>query len=59
VDPKIDAVLLSDGLHAGFVDEGSAQQVNPAQMAPFELFAEAAARGERVDGHYAHRDRTS
>jgi hypothetical protein len=47
-DRRIDAVLLSDGLHAGFVEEGSQRDVNPAQLAPFALFADAAVKNERL-----------
>jgi hypothetical protein len=45
---KVDAVLLSDGLHAGFVGNERARQVNPAQMAAFELFAEQAVADKKL-----------
>lgn len=43
----VDAVLLADGLHAGFLDKYR-QQMNEPQMAPFTRFAERAARGEKL-----------
>jgi len=43
----VDAVLLADGLHAGFLDKHR-QKLNDLQMAPFTRFAEAAARGEKL-----------
>jgi len=43
---RIDAVLLADGLHAGF--EPGGRQVDHLKMAPFVTFAEEAARGERL-----------
>ncbi|HEY6556791.1 MAG TPA: hypothetical protein VI072_05945 [Polyangiaceae bacterium] len=42
---RVDAVLLSDGLHAGYVGY---RKVNPLQMEGFTRFAELAARGERL-----------
>lgn len=45
---KVDAVLLSDGLHAGFVGHERARQVNPAQMAAFELFADQAVADKKL-----------
>lgn len=45
----VDAVLLADGLHAGFLDKFR-QQVNPGQMAPFDGFAERAVNGEKLFG---------
>ena len=44
---RVDAVLLSDGLHAGFIDKGQ-RLVNPAQMSPFTQFAEAATKGSKL-----------
>jgi hypothetical protein len=48
----IDAVLLADGLHAGYALDtparGPAREVNPLQMAPFALFADKAMRGLRL-----------
>lgn len=45
---RVDSVLLSDGLHAGFVGNERERQVNPAQMAAFELFAEQAVADKRL-----------
>lgn len=45
---KVDAVLLSDGLHAGFVGNERERQVNPAQMAAFELFADQAVADKKL-----------
>jgi hypothetical protein len=45
---RIDSVLLSDGLHAGFVGNERERQVNPAQMAAFELFADQAVADKRL-----------
>lgn len=45
---RIDAVLLSDGLHAGFVGNERERNVNPAQMAAFELFADLAIEGKKL-----------
>jgi hypothetical protein len=45
---RIDAVLLSDGLHAGFVGNERERQVNPAQMAAFTLFADQAVADRRL-----------
>lgn len=45
---RIDAVLLSDGLHAGFVGNERERQVNPAQMAAFALFADQAVQDKRL-----------
>lgn len=45
---RIDSVLLSDGLHAGFVGNERERQVNPAQMAAFELFADQAVLDQRL-----------
>jgi hypothetical protein len=42
---RVDAVLLSDGLHAGYVGY---RKVNPLQMEGFTRFAELATRGERL-----------
>lgn len=42
---RVDAVLLADGLHAGY-EPGDRSRVNVAQMAPFARFAERAALGE-------------
>ncbi|HLV21620.1 MAG TPA: hypothetical protein VKZ49_12085 [Polyangiaceae bacterium] len=44
---RIDAVLLADGLHAGF-EPGHRGQVNGLQMQPFTLFSYEAAAGERL-----------
>jgi hypothetical protein len=40
----VDAVVLLDGLHAGYVG----QSLDPKRLAPFVAFAEAAARGNRL-----------
>lgn len=46
---RVDAVLLADGLHAGFDPEHKAQrQINPLIMAPFSLYADRAAAGEKL-----------
>ena len=46
---RVDAVLLADGLHAGFEPDRKAQrQVNAAQMAAFSLYADRAAAGEKL-----------
>jgi hypothetical protein len=45
---RIDSVLLSDGLHCGFVGNERERQVNPAQMAAFELFADQAVADKRL-----------
>ncbi len=45
---RIDSVLLSDGLHAGFVGDERAREVNPAQMAAFTLFADQAVQDKRL-----------
>jgi hypothetical protein len=42
---RVDAVLLADGLHAGYVKH---RQVNPLQMQGFKDFADRAARGEKL-----------
>jgi len=43
----VDAVLISDGLHVGYLDKRS-RQLNALQMAPFDRFAERAVRGEKL-----------
>lgn len=45
---RVDSVLLSDGLHAGFVGNERERQVNPAQMAAFTLFADQAVADRRL-----------
>lgn len=45
---KIDSVLLSDGLHCGFVGNERERQINPALLAPFELFADQAVQDKRL-----------
>jgi hypothetical protein len=46
---RVDAVLLADGLHAGFEPDHKAQRVvNSAQMAAFSLYADRAAAGEKL-----------
>jgi hypothetical protein len=45
VGKRVDAVVLGDGLHAGWVD---GQQVDPVAMQGFVEFAKLAARGEKV-----------
>ncbi len=44
---RVDAVLLSDGLHAGF-DDKFRNHVNALQMAPFDAYAERAVRGDAL-----------
>ena len=44
---KVDAVLLSDGLHVGFTDE-RLRRVRVTQMEEFVTFAKRAARGEHL-----------
>ena len=43
----VDAILLADGLHAGFRDKFR-QHMNEQQMAPFTHFAELAAKGDKL-----------
>jgi len=45
---RVDSVLLSDGLHAGFVGNEHEREVNPAQMAAFTLFADQATQDKRL-----------
>jgi len=45
---RVDSVLLADGLHCGFVGNEHERQVNPAQMAAFELFADQAVADKRL-----------
>lgn len=45
---RIDSVLLSDGLHGGFVGNEKERNVNPAQMAAFELFADQAVADKKL-----------
>ena len=45
---RVDSVLLSDGLHAGFVGNEHERNVNPAQMAAFALFADQAVQDKRL-----------
>lgn len=46
---RVDAVLLADGLHAGFDPAGKRQRlVNGDQMAAFTLFADRAVAGEKL-----------
>ena len=46
---RVDAVLLSDGLHAGFEPDKERQRVvNGAQMAAYTLFADRAVNGEKL-----------
>jgi hypothetical protein len=45
----VDAILLADGLHAGFLDKFR-QKINEQQMAPFDAFAERALRGDALFG---------
>jgi len=46
---RVDAVLLADGLHAGFEpDKERARVVNWAQMAAFNLYADRAVAGEKL-----------
>lgn len=45
----VDAVLLADGLHAGFLDKFRLH-VNQQQMEPFAAFAARAVRGEKLFG---------
>jgi hypothetical protein len=46
---RVDAVLLADGMHAGYVDE-RAHIIADAKMAPFVSFAQRAAQGDRLMG---------
>lgn len=43
----VDAVLLSDGLHSGFVDKFK-RELSSRQMAAFDRFAQQAVRGEKL-----------
>jgi hypothetical protein len=46
---RVDAVLLSDGMHVGFEpDKKRERVVNAAAMAPFTLFADRAVAGEKL-----------
>jgi hypothetical protein len=46
---RVDAVLLADGMHAGFEPDKERQRVvNAAAMAPFTLFADRAVLGEKL-----------
>ena len=46
---RIDAVLLSDGLHAGFEADGKFERrVNVDQMGPFTLYGEEAVAGRKL-----------
>lgn len=46
---RVDAVLLSDGLHVGFEpDKKRERVVNSASMAAFTLYADRAANGEKL-----------
>ncbi len=45
---RVDTVLLADGLHVGF--RGGYRRVDELQIAPFERFADAAARSEKLMG---------
>lgn len=46
---RVDAVLLSDGMHTGFEpDKERERVVNAAAMAPFALFADRAVSGEKL-----------
>lgn len=48
-EARVESVLLSDGLHAGFA-RGSRTEVDPLKMAPFERFAKRAASGRGFMG---------
>ncbi len=46
---RVDAVLLSDGMHCGFETDGKAERrVSVDQMAPFTFFAEEAVAGHKL-----------
>jgi hypothetical protein len=46
---RVDAVLLSDGLHAGFEPDGKRErQVNIEQMAPFSFYMDEAVKGRKL-----------
>ncbi len=46
---RVDAVLLADGLHAGFEPDGKRdRQVNVEQMAPFTFYMEEAVAGRKL-----------
>jgi hypothetical protein len=46
---RVEAVLLSDGLHAGFEPDGKRdRQVNVEQMAPFTFYMEEAVAGRKL-----------
>ncbi len=46
---RVDAVLLSDGMHCGFEPDGKAdRRVSVDQMAPFTFFAEEALAGHKL-----------
>ena len=44
---RVDAVLLGDGMHAGYIDK-RAHTVDPRGMKPFLLFASAASEGDKL-----------
>lgn len=44
---RVDAVLLADGLHAGFTDKRT-RSLDPLKMAPFVRFAGAASSGNKL-----------
>lgn len=44
---RVDAVLLADGLHAGFTDPRT-RTIHGPRLAPFVAFAQDAARGEKL-----------
>jgi hypothetical protein len=43
----VDAVMLADGLHSGFVNKFT-REIKPVQMAAFDRFAELAVRGDKL-----------
>ncbi|MDX2052461.1 MAG: hypothetical protein SFV15_08730 [Polyangiaceae bacterium] len=47
-DTLIDAVLLADGLHAGFVGPKRERNLDPMKLEPFSTFAELARQGQKL-----------
>ena len=45
--PKVDAIVLVDGLHTSYIPDGTPGPLDPAPLQPFIDFARAASRGEK------------
>ena len=46
--PRVDAVLLEDGIHAGYVPDGQPGPLDPADLQPFVDFAREAVAGRKT-----------